>query len=55
MKIKAIKPIPTSNSCMGFDTDIREALNRGEIVEVKKIPNKGKDYVEKHKEKKDGN
>jgi len=55
MKIKMIKPIPTSNSCMGFDVAIRDALNRGEIVEVKTIPSKGKDYVEKlKKEKKDG-
>ena len=44
--------IPYGSSCMGFDPDVRIALNNGESVELDSIPDKGKDYIEGNSAKK---
>ena len=36
--------IPYGSSCMGFDPDIRIALNNGNTVEIDSIPAKGDSY-----------
>lgn len=52
MKIKAIKPIPSYGSFMGFSIEDWNNLNAGLVVDVDSIPKKGKEYVEKFKEPK---
>tara|TARA_R100001594_G_scaffold2643_1_gene10445 strand:- start:107 stop:298 length:192 start_codon:yes stop_codon:yes gene_type:complete len=37
--------IPYSSACMGFDSNVRVALNNGETVELNSIPEKGASYV----------
>jgi len=57
MKIKKksnIKGIPSSSSLCGFSRNDWEALNRGEVIEVGKIPSRAKDFVEKIESKKKG-
>jgi len=39
--------IPYGSSCMGFDPDVRIALNNGNTVDIDNIPAKGDSYVEK--------
>ena len=52
MKYKAIKVIPRWDSFKGLGFKIWEKLNAGKTVELKKVPEAAKEYLEK--EVKDG-
>ena len=51
MKYKAKKPIPSSDSYKGLRTVDWEKLNHGGEVELKKVPDFAKPYLEKVKKK----
>ena len=52
-KYKAIKYINESDSYKGLNTEDWEALNRGEAVDLDKVPEAAKDYLEEVKNKKE--
>jgi len=52
-KYKAIKYINESDSYKGLTTEDWEAFNRGETVELDKVPEAAKDYLEEAKKKKE--
>tara|TARA_R100001463_G_scaffold23977_4_gene57283 strand:- start:6788 stop:6961 length:174 start_codon:yes stop_codon:yes gene_type:complete len=52
-KYKAIKYINESDSYKGLTIEDWEAFNRGETVELDKVPEAAKGYIEKEKNKKE--
>lgn len=55
MKVKNKNlPIEPDNNYYGFDYEQWNELHRGKTVEIAKIPDVAKEYVEKVKEKNDG-
>lgn len=54
IKLKSIKkPLSKWDSCSGFDTEVFDCLNSGEIVEVDSVPEIAKDLIEIVKSKKE--
>jgi len=53
MKVKAVKPIPSSNSYKGLDPNDWRNLNAGEAVEIESIPATAKEFLQEIKSKKD--
>tara|TARA_R110002012_G_scaffold3851_1_gene17873 strand:+ start:804 stop:974 length:171 start_codon:yes stop_codon:yes gene_type:complete len=52
-KYKSNKYINESDSYKGLNTEDWEALNRGEAVDLDKVPEAAKDYLEEVKNKKE--
>ena len=52
-KYKSNKYINESDSYKGLNTEDWEALNRGEAVDLDKVPEAAKDYLEEAKKKKE--
>ena len=52
-KYKSKKHINESDSYKGLSTEDWEALNRGEAVDLDKVPEAAKDYLEEAKKKKE--
>ena len=53
MKVKANKPLPHFDSYCGLGVEDWEKLNNGEVVELKKVPAKAKEYLQEVKIKKE--
>jgi hypothetical protein len=51
MKVKAIKPIPPSDSYKGLEPEDWRNLNAGLEVDLKEIPPQAKEYFKKEKKK----